>query len=454
LYSKKPFEEGEYQYRRLISAADQLIFLGISMNIFLKSRSKLLSSMLLIIVSILLFATGTAYVIRGTYYMVTSATDFEKRWIEEHYVFRGKNPLDIFERHYAELHGNTLPQIGRDNSIDSELGLITFGSYPPWSYFTGAVFTWPPSRTLAKWYFGLINLMLLSSLLIWAYHLGSKDGTLMALFFTSSLLATSSICETFGVGQYGVVVLSALVASLCLDRKDRWGFAGLLLGVAMIKVTLAGPFIIPFLIKRRWKALLVMAVYIGIGSIILSFINKTNPIEMLQQMVRAAETYAFEGHNFMIYLLGELEVGTGGAIKMLACLVMGAAIILSYLCRSSSMLTQFAIAALASRFWTYHRNYDNLILIFLMMALGVVALRDNNRLALASFFVMGLSLWPPARLTEIEVYRIFQYAAWLGCLSVLVYIEFKNYPASLLNNRSDVSKIKQWRGEKWETTGL
>lgn len=408
---------------------------GHSVNLFLDFRHRYLSSKLLSVVTILLFVIGTAYLIRGTYFLFTDAGDFTSRWVEQQYIFRGKNPIDIAERYLAESQGKPAPQVPRDNSIDSDLGLPGAG-YPPWAYITGAVLSWPPNPTAARWYFGSINLGLLSFLVIWAFNLGLRDGKRVALFFAASLLATSSICSTFGVGQYGVVVLSALAGAWWLDQKNRWVLAGLLLGVAMVKITLAGPFMLPFLVKRRWRVLLVATGYIGLGSVIVWLVVKTNPIEMLQQLVAVAEYYALQGYS-LVNILGIFGVETRSAMELAAPLSLAAAMVLSYLWRSAPMLTHFAIAALTARLWAYHKDYDNLIMIFLMMALGVVALRNYSRLALAAFLVMGLSLWLPGRLTEIQVYRVFQWVAWLGCIAVLLIIE--------LQKQSNYLKTKSWK---------
>jgi hypothetical protein len=408
-------------------------------NLFLDFRHRYLSGRLLSVATILLFVIGTAYLIRGTYFLFTDAGDFYSRWVEQQYVFRAKNPFDIVERHIAESEGKPAPQVPRDSSIESDLGLPG-GGYPPWAYFTGAVLGWPPTPTAARWYFGLMNLGLLSFLLIWAFNLGLRDGKRVALFFAASLLATSSICSTFGVGQYGVVVLSALAGAWWLDQKNRWVLAGLLLGVAMTKITLAGPFMLPFLVKQRWQVLMVATGYIGLGSVIIWLVVKTNPIEMLQQLLAVAEYYALEGYS-LVNILAIFGVETRSAMELAAPFSLALAMVLSYIWRSAPMLTHFAIAALTARLWTYHKDYDNLIMIFLLMALGVVAFRNYSRLAIAGFFVMGLSLWLPGRLTDIQVYRVFQCVAWLGCLAVLLIVESNNLESNYLKTKNKVANI-------------
>jgi len=47
--------------------------------------------------------------------------------------------------------------------------------------------------------------------------------------------------------------------------------------------------------------------------------------------------------------------------------------LLLYLWRQAPIITHFAIASVAARFWTYHSNYDNVIVAFLLLALGYLA---------------------------------------------------------------------------------
>ena len=68
--------------------------------------------------------------------------------------------------------------------------------------------------------------------------------------------------------------------------------------------------------------------------------------------------------------------------------------------RRDSLLVLYAIAAVASRFWTYHRNYSNLIIAFLTLALWQAAVASGRRLAWGLFLLVAASLWIPAKAAE------------------------------------------------------
>jgi hypothetical protein len=387
----------------------------------------------LCLASLFLSVVGFIYLIHGSRLMFTFAGDYKMRWVEQHYVFQGKNPIDIFERGQAEAQNKPVPNRGRDSRIDPTLG-PTYAGYPPWAYFTGAVLTWPSSFTTARCLNGIFNLFLLAGLILWAYRLGKREDRFLASFLAASLFAVNSICTTFILGQYGVLVLAALVAAYLFDEKNNWLASGLCLGIAMTKVTLAGPFVLPFLVRARWRVLLVAGSYLLLGSLVIWPIIKTNPIEMLGQMARSSERFEETGYS-LNNLLEFFGLGVQPAMKLaaLGSIILATGIL--YLWRSSSILTHYAIVALATRAWCYHVLYDNLILVFLLLALGLTTWRTQSRVALGSFIMVGITLWVPGRLIHVHSWMIVEWVAWIQGLAVLLFLK-RNEIISLLFTRS------------------
>jgi hypothetical protein len=382
----------------------------------MKRRNQILG-----LASFLLAVLGLVFVVYGAYAMFTHPIDYKQRWVEQHYVFRGKNPIDIFERVEAEKQNKPPPANGRDTRVDPDLG-STDGGYPPWSYFTGAALTFGPSFAFSRFFHGIVNLALLAGLVYWAYGLGKKEEARFGLFLAASLLAVNSICTTFFVGQYGVVVLAALVAAYLFDEKDNWWASGLCLGIAMVKVTLAGPFVLPFLIKMRWRVLVVAGVYLLVGSGVVAWAVHTNPLEMLHQMLTSSEHYQERGYSLNnVMELFHLDVQAAMKAAALVSLVAGMALL--YVWRSSGLLIHFAITSVVARAWCYHALYDNLILVFLLLALGLAGWRAQSRLAMGSYVLLGISLWMPGRLTHLDVFAIAQWLIWVQALVVLLFLK-------------------------------
>jgi hypothetical protein len=120
-----------------------------------------------------------------------------------------------------------------------------------------------------------------------------------------------------------------------------------------------------------------------------------------------------------VALLTKMDVPVGVASKLTGAVVLATGCALIFLWRQASMLTLFALAGVTARLWTYHRGYDDLIGVFLLLALGVIGLERQRDAAIAAFLVMGLTLWLPARLMGFGAGMVLL-LAWIGCAVVLV----------------------------------
>jgi hypothetical protein len=107
---------------------------------------------------------------------------------------------------------------------------------------------------------------------------------------------------------------------------------------------------------------------------------------------------------------------------LLAAIVLVPTVALLWAGRHRPLLDLFAIAAVAGQLWTYHKSYDNVMLVFLLVALGARALRNPaDVLAGFSFLLVGASLWLPASITDNAPFLVFQLVAWIGGLTVLLW---------------------------------
>jgi hypothetical protein len=93
----------------------------------------------------------------------------------------------------------------------------------------------------------------LAWLLAWAIRLGRAGCDLSGWVLALSVFATASICTTFGLGQYGVLVLAALAGTALLAERGNWLLAGLLFAAALTKVTLAAPFAVALVFSKYIK---------------------------------------------------------------------------------------------------------------------------------------------------------------------------------------------------------
>jgi hypothetical protein len=152
---------------------------------------------------------------------------------------------------------------------------------------------------------------------------------------------------------------------------------------------------------------------------------KVQCIREIRSMFDYSVTYVGSGYSPVSYVI-QAGCAPSVATKLIAiCTVLLAGLLL-YLWRQAPIITHFAIASVAARFWTYHSNYDNVIVAFLLLALGYLAWNRKSMILWAAFLLVGLSLWLPAKFTDHGVFRLFQMFIWPVCLSILLFQQ-RNY---------------------------
>jgi hypothetical protein len=162
-----------------------------------------------------------------------------------------------------------------------------------------------------------------------------------------------------------------------------------------------------------------VAIYVLIADAAIWLLTKTNPIEMTLQMLRATQGYMQVGYGPMTRLRSA-GLPQSVAVSLTAVTVGAAAAIVTWGWAKSPLLSQYAIAAVAGRLWTYHQLYDNLMLLFLLLALGDLALRMGRKLHWCAFAAVGISLWAPGRWCDFAAFQNFQMLTWIIGLAVLL----------------------------------
>jgi len=376
-------------------------------------------------VAILYWAKGFRYLIDGP--GGAGGIDLQQRWIEQQYVMHRQNPFDV----YFAQHGIPEPAAarqGRDASVIREIGAPGAAGYPAWSYFSGYLFFPLPWRATRIYYAG-IQLLSLLWLLRWAFVQGRQVDAWCGAFCAAALAATASFCTTLEDGQYGILVLALLAASMQLDEAGWPSTGGLLAGIACLKPNITGPFLLCFVVRRRWRAIAAAVAYLAVASLWIWMAIHTNPLETLGQMMRGGERFAEVGYGPVSIAIG-LGMKPQTATPLIA--LAGAALSL-VLCAKFSRrpaLDLFAIAGVAARLWTYHQNYDNLSVVFLLVALSRTAWpriarpqitrtrgTRSTRIALAA---VGVSLWMPAQFTELPWFDVVQCCVWIGGIVVML----------------------------------
>jgi hypothetical protein len=376
-------------------------------------------SIILFIVVLALLAAF--YMARGSYFLLIKPNykpvDLRLYAMGVQYVLHGQNPYDVLLSSWGFTNAVPIPEY-RSGLVNPDIGTGDPGVNAAWSYPTLFLFLslpWPELRVL----YSLVNYLALALIGRWVYLAGRTYGQPQAVLMVVSVLAMSSICRTLGNGQLGIIILGLLVCSLWCAEQRHFLAAGLLLGMALAKPHLVGLFSLAFIAKRQVSALVTTCLYVVVASLTTWAMIQTDPLEMTRQMLAAGTALTTQGYGPFNWI-----AATGIAASSAMLITMGVTtavtLLLLALWRKASWLTLFAIAGVGSRLWTYHRDFDNLVLVFLMVALGLSALMRHRVPAMIGFLLMGFSLWPPGRVVAVPAYQIVQCLAWVACLGILL----------------------------------
>lgn len=366
--------------------------------------------------SFLLFLIAFAYLVKGFYHLMldpNNPVDLVLRWKEQQYIYRGVYSYDV--------------TIDSPN-FDPRIGEIASGGYPPWAFFTGLIFIPAISLKATRFYFAILNLISIVILAIFSYRIGIPYGKTKALFYLSATLAFGSNATTLLNGQYGIIINAFLIGMFWLIENPKNIWAGLLLGVAMLKPNISAFYFFVLLFRRRSKAILSFFLYIIGASLIVWIITKRDPIYMLNTLLRQSKHFADEGYSSISFLT-HLGIDSTSATILLALVGLVAVTVIFYTYRNSSLLTLFAIASVIGRVSTYHRFYDNVMLIFFLLALLEMTFKNPHRLNILVLMLVGISLWLPGRTVELDnlgiLVQFFQLLVWgFGLVYLLVQIKF------------------------------
>lgn len=360
--------------------------------------------------SMILFLIAAAYLAKGFYNLTIDnndgARDLFERWQEQQYIYQRQYPY--FARQGSV---NVIPSIGP----------IRSGGYPPWAFFTGFLFfpniPWEATRI----YHALLNFISLGIVGVFAYRVGLPYGKSKALFSLGASLAVSSNCTTLNNGQYGLIINAMLIGVFwgIKHRKQTW--AGLLLALAMTKPNISAfYFFIPF-VYRQFNAIIVFLIYLIFGSIFISTIVRLYPLEMMADLFQQFKFFVASGSS------GISTLKSIGFDPIIAMVILGgfgiiAMIAIFRLCSACSLLTLFASASVIGRIVTYHRIYDNVMLIFLLLAVMEIAWIKMDKLSFFMMLGVGLSLWLPAQVLELNygLSNLISSGIWLTALGYTI----------------------------------
>jgi hypothetical protein len=222
------------------------------------------------------------------------------------------------------------------------------------------------------------------------------------------VLSMNAMGVTVGNGQLIVHLLPALVAALLLLRHPRktWGIditAALLMLVALIKPTLSLPFVwVALVAARRIRPLVLTSVSYLFLTLLAARFQHTQLLTLADQWWNQTRSIGLGG--------GYGDLHTGLAFMQLESWAMPCALatmialgIWTYRLRHADLWILIGVAALAARFWSYHRLYDDAVILLPMVAIFRIAKRgptaDGTDVTAAMLLAVSVAaMLAPARM--------------------------------------------------------
>jgi len=289
--------------------------------------------------------------------------------------------------------------------------------YPPWTFPANLAFYSPPWSITKPW-FVIVNLGCLALLAVWAGRAVPRVDICVTLLAATSITAISSIATGLGLGQNAIIYTAFLAGSLLLYDAGWHILSGLLLGIAMSKISIALPFILPFVFRKDLKLVAAAAAYILGATLLIAFWVHSQPWELMKLWVAATQR-----DNGVPYgpasLLTCVGVPPGVATRGCALVVLAVAVPVMAMLRKLPMLTLFGLAAGFGRLWTYHRVYDNVMLAFLLVALADLFLRTKSCAAGVAWILVGWTLWYPIHTIDVPVVHLIHVLIWIAGMITL-----------------------------------
>jgi hypothetical protein len=331
--------------------------------------------------------------------------------------------------------------------------------YPPATY----VMLWPLLGWLkfgvARWLWAITTIALLSSLAYLTVRVSKADTPLLRVFVALLPFSMYATGAAIGNGQLPIHCMAALITSIWLLQKPQrpWQANALVAGLfcfALVKPALTAPFfgIILLAPAGRIPAFVVVAGYVLLTWFGASF-QQLDSIQFFTEWYKSAASgvewgnvsssfvwgesilTTFDGAYFDISGLNNVHgllstVGLGQWNLPASLLILVGLGIWIYLHRDGDIWVLAGVAAFVDRFWTYHRWYDDLLILLPMIALLRIIHQESTApqrrwragilFAMTAIFMLapgGLYLFPPP---WNQVYVGVQTLLWLAGLTFLL----------------------------------
>jgi hypothetical protein len=300
--------------------------------------------------------------------------DFRSLYLGQYLLQKGENPYDY------RLVIQTWKEIAERESLNTN-SIPRFLLYPPWALALFLIFAPFPFRTAVWIWYAALPIMLIA-IIYWCMKFFLPSPSWIN-FVEASLfvLAFKGTIQSMTVGQPAFPCLALGFGSLVLYKGKRNLWAGLLLALSALKISLAVPFVLFFLFRRSFSVLFTASVTGGLLCTVW-FILTDNPIEVATGFLHAigvVDSYSFRQSRLSYPrtydMINKTEIGAlleylfNGIAPYLPLIYLCLVIVIALFCfrhlkgREPTDLFLFLLLALLALLTTHHFYYDCLILL-------------------------------------------------------------------------------------------
>ena len=235
----------------------------------------------------------------------------------------------------------------------------------------------------------------------------------------SATLSANAIGTTLGNGQWGLILMALLIGTSWTAGKARGLPSGFLFAVALLKPTFSFAFANGYLSKREWLPLGVAALLTAGAGTWAAWYVGTQPFAMIGQMLEQSarwEDFSYSIPDALIGLgLPRTPVIFGGlAVAGLLAWLLAAR-------QPGDKLLAMTAAGVLARVFSYHQLYDNVLILFLLLAWIRAYFFHPRWLELSITMAILVSLWLPGRLTHLLAIQVGQVSLWCTALAWLAF---------------------------------
>lgn len=378
-------------------------------------------------------------------------SEIVREWVVGKYVNAGINPYpvakDILTAHYGAGNPNRVKIFAiptevpphRTDEILPEFGPPEATYPPPAIGILALTLGMLASPDAVMWVWFFINIVATIGVAhgltrLWRTAPGGATEFDNYRILLAALLLFPPTFSTVQAGQFSLVVLGLLLAAN--DPSVGWLPRGLALGVALVKPSIALPFLFLPLVRREWRVLFTtIAVQAIAGAYaVVQIGDVANTYRDWLTIARYFLHGMYTLQDWMNPISHRLPwIVPAGSLSVLALCGISLA-----LARNLSRSGQFGLACVTSIFWTYHSAYDFVMLLPVLLPLaGWTERQPSERWAavgLAIFAVLAIALTPAVIGGDDSATRIIRWLARFVMIGLFVS-EYIHVLRSILRTR-------------------